>query len=375
MNKQFVAAFTMLYGCFAYAQSNVAIFGVVDAGIAHLRASGGAHATGLVNGGSSTSRLGFRGVEDLGGGFAASFWLESQLSNDVGGGTSQTGGLDFVRRSTLSLSGDFGEFRLGRDFTPSYLTMNDFDSFGQRGLGAIENAGPIRAGVGSYVRVSNSVSYLTPATLNGFFAQAQYAFGEQASNKSVVSTPFGTSSSALNATSDKTGSYYGVRLGYINGPVNLSGALGVFQDAIRSTQAQFYAGDYKIANIGASYDFGFIRPRFLYQSEKIDGQGALTSFKFETIAVGATAPFGAGLVRTQLSHYSQNLTTSTFNKFSLGYIYNLSKRTTVYADINRINNKGLGTFALNNLGGSVISPTPIAGGKSTGYAVGIKTTF
>ena len=70
-------------------------------------------------------------LEDLGGGLAASFWLEAPLSTDDGAGS-----LAFTRRSTVSLSGRFGEIRLGRDRTANSLNDTIFDPFGGNGSGA-----------------------------------------------------------------------------------------------------------------------------------------------------------------------------------------------------------------------------------------------
>jgi hypothetical protein len=87
--------------------------------------------TGLGNSGYNSSRLGFRGTEDLGGGLAASFWLEAPITNDDGA----TGVSTFARRSTVSLSGGFGEVRLGRDYTPTFWNDTVFDPFGTNGVG------------------------------------------------------------------------------------------------------------------------------------------------------------------------------------------------------------------------------------------------
>jgi predicted porin len=67
------------------AQSSVTLFGVVDTDLAIGRGSV-ADRTQLSNSGNATSRIGFRGVEDLGGGMSASFWLEAGLSTDDGQG-------------------------------------------------------------------------------------------------------------------------------------------------------------------------------------------------------------------------------------------------------------------------------------------------
>ena len=73
MKRNAILSALALLACgVAGAQSSSAtLFGVIDAGVARLSATGGAHATGLGSGGNGTSRLGFRGTEDLGGGYSA----------------------------------------------------------------------------------------------------------------------------------------------------------------------------------------------------------------------------------------------------------------------------------------------------------------
>lgn len=376
MKNGILSAVSLLACSVAGAQSSsAALFGVIDTGVARFSATGGAHATGLGSGGNGTSRLGFRGTEDLGGGFSAGFWLEGQLNNDVGAGATQTTGLDFARRATVSLGGRFGELRLGRDYAPTYLNMNQFDTWGQRGLGTVETTGSSRGGVGSYARTPNGIAYFLPADLDGLYGTVQYAFGEQLSNKAVIANAAGLSTSAANAGTERTGNYHGGRLGYARGPFDVSASYGVFRDAVRNAGTAFYAGDYRIANVGASFDAGVVKPMFLYQRERIGGRNAIADFSFETLAIGATAPVGAGLWRVQVARYNQSNTGNDFDKYSLGYVHFLSKRTQLYGDLARLRNKGTGTVALTNLSGSVNAPVPIAGGDSTGYMLGIKHIF
>src|SRR5690606_31040405 len=136
---------------------------VVDAAIQHGTGSI-ADRTQLVEGSYASSRLGFRGTEDLGGGLSASFWLEAALDTDDGEGqatnsnnqASGTGaavagrqGLTFNRRSTVSLSGGFGEVRLGRDYVPQFWNLSVFDPFGTRGVGTNQMLGSIITGAAS----------------------------------------------------------------------------------------------------------------------------------------------------------------------------------------------------------------------------------
>ncbi|MCZ2497289.1 porin [Xylophilus sp. Kf1] len=361
----------------AMAQSSVTLFGIIDAGVGYVKADGAGHTTGLLNGGNGTSRLGFRGTEDLGGGLAASFWLEGALNNDVGGGASQTTGFDFQRRSTVSLSGTFGEIRLGRDFAATYLPSISYDVSGQRGFEQIEQYGAAGAGmtgINGTTRVNNAVSYFLPATLGGFYGNVQYAFGERNSNTTATTLANGLSTGAQSPITDKTGNFIGGRLGYANGPLDVSGSYGSFADAVRTVGAASYAEDYKIANIGASYDFGIVKPMAFFQQDKIDGRATIGDYKLNTLAIGATAPLGAGVLRAQVSRYDLKNSGNDATKVSLGYVYNLSKRTAVYADVARLNNKGNAVFNFQGVGG-LTNGNPTAGGNATAVAVGVKHSF
>ncbi|WPB56527.1 porin [Xylophilus sp. GOD-11R] len=372
-----LVALSALFATGAMAQSSVTIYGVVDAGVASVKNTGTGRVTGLITGGNTVSRLGFRGVEDLGGGLAASFVLEGALNNDVGGGATQTTGLDFQRRSTVSLSNAFGELRLGRDFLAHYHSNYLFDVTANRGLAQIEVFSLGRAGVSTAngFRTGNSVSYFLPATLGGVYGQLQYAFSEVNSRRDAITGPDGLSTSAANAATDKTGSYMGGRLGYLGRGVNVAVSYAQWSDAVRTVGASSYADDYKIANLGASYDFGFIKPMAFVQNEKMGGQGAIQKFEFNTYSVGATAPVGAGLIRVQASRYDQKSSTADASKFSAEYIYNLSVRTSIYTEVARISNQGSGAYSLLGGVGGLSSAAPTGGGKSTGFAVGLKHTF
>ena len=74
----------------ASAQSSVTVFGVVDANVGSVN-NGNGSIKSVGNSGNETSRLGFRGMEDLGGGLHAGFWLEGQLFNDTGAGERHAG--------------------------------------------------------------------------------------------------------------------------------------------------------------------------------------------------------------------------------------------------------------------------------------------
>jgi predicted porin len=127
------AALAALSGS-AAAQSSVTIFGVVD--LAARVVSNDDRQVQLVSVGDRTSRLGFRGTEDLGGGLSAGYWMEAELKPDTGESSL------FNRQSTVSLvSRAAGELRLGRDKVPTYYEWLDFDVFGDSGLAASTRLG------------------------------------------------------------------------------------------------------------------------------------------------------------------------------------------------------------------------------------------
>ncbi len=125
MKKTF-ATLALLSAGTAFAQSNVTVYGLVDASIANEKNGGTLAATRLDSGSQSGSRLGFKGTEDLGNGLKANFVLEAGFNLDDG--TSAQGAL-FGRQAYVGLSGDFGAFNLGRQKAPMYDVMDKLDPF------------------------------------------------------------------------------------------------------------------------------------------------------------------------------------------------------------------------------------------------------
>ena len=341
MKKSLVALAVIASTSAAFAQSSVTLFGIVDAAYARVSANG-ASRSGMTNSGLNSSRFGMRGVEDLGGGMRAGFWLEGQLSNDDG----NAAGLNFQRRSTVSLMGNFGEVRLGRDYTPTFWNTTVFDPFGTNGVGSANSPG-----VGGYaanttaVRSNNSVSYFLPGNLGGFYGQAMIAFGEQASN----------------AANSKQGNYQGFRVGYQAGPVNAAFSSGKVQGATS-------AADVTTTNFGASYNLGVANLMFVAGSEK--DSTTKTSFT----EIGATAPMGGGQLRAAYSRYDVANSNNDWNKLAIGYGYDLSKRTQVYGTYARVSNSGAAVRTVSNNG--LAAPAAAApGGGSTGLEVGVRHSF
>lgn len=342
MKRQLLALAALTVATGAMAQSSVTLFGVADVSVAHISTSGKS-VTGLANGGNSSSRLGFRGVEDLGGGLKAGFWLEGGLSVDDG----TASGFKFDRRSTLSLNGNFGELRLGRDKTPAYQNLESFHAFADTGMGGINGHNLISSSSAGTPegsnpkRVSNSVSYLLPA-MGGVYGQVTHSFGEQNDDNSLSSNTGG-------------------RVGYSANGLNVAAAFGIVRGGTATAGV-----DYKTYNLGASYKFGAFTPMLLVASDRGNDR------RVDLYSFGVKMALGKGELRAAYSMYeNKKQDDADSQRLALGYGYQLSKRTEVYAAVAHMRNDRLATrkFA------SALSPTPNAGNKLTGYEIGLRHNF
>lgn len=329
----------------ARAQSSVTLYGTVDASISYGKGSVSS-LTQMSSGNLAASRWGIRGVEDLGGGLKAGFSLEAGFTTDNGLGqgtnidntpTGSRPGPAFNRLSYLSLShSNWGELRFGRDYVPQYLNMWVGDVFGNVGVGMAANYQVQTPLLGPTVlRASNMVTYITPSTLGGFALQASHYFGE-------------------NAGSDD-GNGDAARLSYSRGPLVFGIAYG---------RTKYSVGAARERNVAASWDFGLARLMGSYtvdDNANVRGHGG---------AVGVEVPLGQPhVIKASYSNYKTNAAGSpSVNKFALGYVYTLSKRTALYATAAYVNNGGQSALGLN---GSVTAP----GKSSTGVDLGFKHAF
>lgn len=121
-----LAALSLPYS--AHAQSNVQFYGLIDAGVEYLNHAqeDGGNMTRVISGGKNTSRWGFRGSEELGGGLKAIWQLEGGILMDTGA----SDGAVFKRQAWVGLDGSFGRIVIGRSFTTVYELVIKFDPLG-----------------------------------------------------------------------------------------------------------------------------------------------------------------------------------------------------------------------------------------------------
>jgi predicted porin len=362
MKKSLVALASLALCGAASAQSSVTLFGIVDATLAYGSGSI-SNKTQLTNSGYNSSRVGFKGTESLGGDLRANFHLEAGMSNDDGqGGSSNSNnqasgtgagvngrqGLTFNRRSTVSVGGNWGELRLGRDYTPQFWNLTVYDPFGTNGVGTNQAfvssiGGPVNT------RASNSFTYLyghdfgaTYSTGgNGVHVALQHYRGENAS---------GTATSK-----DGTGS--ALRVGYNGGPVSV---------AFATSSTSYASGNIRTTNIGGAYDLHAVRLMGMYQRDHVASATAVDGTGY---LVGFSVPVSVDEIRVAYSRYKTTAALSpTSSKFAVGYVHNLSKRTAIYATVAHLGNNSGAAQALNGAATAL-------GGSSTGYDFGVRHLF
>lgn len=337
MKKALIALAVLgLTGGAAVAQSSVTLFGVIDANMRYTKSSG-ASLKQLSTDGLSSSRLGVRGTEDLGGGLKAGFWLESRVNADNG---TVDGTRFWGRRASVSLMGEFGEVRLGRGKTSTRLHIDDFDPYSTTGLGDVEKVYSVLGSSSDTLnRSDNMVQYFLPSTLGGFYGSVDVAAGEGTVGKKMM----------------------GGRLGYKQGPINAAVA---YQSTTGAGNNKF-----KQMSIGGSYDFGFVKPSLNYSQNEFGNR------EQKLLTFGLTAPLGQGQILASYTDAKANGAAELLSGvgdaklFAVSYVYNVSKRTALYTTYAEIENNGLGRFAVAG------SPTVAAGRNSSGFDVGVRHSF
>jgi predicted porin len=350
------------------------------------------------------------GTEDLGGGLKAGFHFEGGMNPDTG----TPAGFNFTRKSTVGVMGGFGEVRMGRDYTPLFTVAGIADPFGTNGVGSSYNlanaitagdptetdaqnayfarvmaagtsfataqaasapgaANLLSAGVTladpNAVRANNSVAYYSPS-FSGFNVSGMYSFGGENTN-----------------LAKKAGVMTSVKLAYANGPLSVAFATQTTKGGVPGANAAIAAvapypaipantlvgatADQKWTStfIAASYNLGIAKLSAGYKTDKISIGELDFSGTAKSTILGVSAPMGA--LTLKASYVARKIEGEKMgNQVALGGVYDLSKRTAVYASYAVLNNEegsgmSVGSAAASNFTGL----------KSKGFEVGVKHNF
>lgn len=309
MKKSLVALAALAVVGAASAQSSVTLYGVVDAGVG--KSSGGTFqmigSAGMNNG---TSRFGFKGSEDLGGGLKALFNMEGGFHAETGAGNT-SGGQLFSRAANLSLAGNFGEFRLGRSLTPSFYGIAAWELTGTANYSAVANSFNF---ANQDSRQSSQFMYVSP-NFSGFSGAVAYtakADNKVGANTYVAINP-ATGAAVLAkplapAAAGADAAKLDANLIYNAGPL----AVGFSANRIDTAVA---TNNY---SLGAKYNFGMFQVAGSLQ----DPSGASKGF-----TIGAGANLGPVALVVDIARDTNAKDTDLL----LEAKYPLSKRTFAYA--------------------------------------------
>ena len=386
MNKSILATSLLcaLSGI-ASAQSSVTLYGVLDAGVSYMRIDGeylrDRNNVGMAYGMQSGNRLGLKGVEDLGSGNKLTFVLENGF--DLGNGTTEQNSRIFGRQAWFGVENEsWGYARMGRqyNFATDYFGVIDpfMLGFGQASMGAA-------FGTTNMDRLSNAVKYQTPS-FHGFQAGLGYAFvvGETAFYNNSGATPNAYGTTAYNYESANNNRQITLGAKYVSGPIYIAASY----DKLIGTNAPVNASETNPSawNLGASYDFNVAKLALAYGQSRggnIRGQGdGMTgpnegnnpywgsnggllyfnqSFDSNAYLVGVTVPVNQSsrvFASWTLATISQGNNAANQSAYNIGYSYDFTKRTNMYAYFSYMNN-------LNNTDTN----------KSTGIGVGMRHMF
>src|SRR5690606_26156761 len=350
----------------SHAETAVTLSGLVDAGIGYQQpkvtqgdASTKTRDIGLINGVKNGNRWGLKGTEDLGNGTSAIFQLESGF--DLGNGRSSQGGRLFGRKAIVGLTGDsWGTLTLGRQYNVADDFISPIDPFGT----SFFQAGVVDGAFGSSpsARMDNSIKYMTP-DFAGFKAAIGYA-GKN--TKTTSEDGFGNDFEERD-----TSNWITAGLAYYNGPISVGASYDRFRTDVRGTDGDF-KGTTHMWNLFGAYDFEVVKLHLGYGQIRgsvandvvaeagvgsVGLNGALAEFtagmrahdnlnytptngyRQQSWMSGLTAPVGDD--GKAMFSYQGNTSKNTgeafdgvkgkLHIFSLGYVHNLSKRTSLYA--------------------------------------------
>ena len=393
----------------AQAQSSVSVYGIYDGGL-NMRSAESTNAAGVVSGtksqgllgnASASSRLGFRGTEDMGKGNSANFNLElgfnpgtGEVTTSTRDNTRQATGLDQfsetgIRTATVGLANkELGELRLGRALTGMHgivagnvwggnnmvgdMTYSDFRPNGAAvaaGAGTITNIGatvPTHGGDATVNAVSGRVSFAVTRSSN----MASY-FSPRIAGFQLRGDVGNTTSTTAGQPNDQF-AVKGVYINYVYGPITANiGTVQAQSNNWMNASTQFTKTNTTVNAANIMYQAKGLTVQYTYAGNEQRTRTATTDLQASQVKankISASYQFGAvmpfvqyGVGTTEQAKAVAAANNSTDDKaMQAGAEYGLSKRTNLYAAY------GAQERTLINSSASL---------KITQYAVGLRHTF
>ena len=303
--------------------SNVTVYGSIDGGLRHetnVDPEGNSDTTMSSNGTFRSNRLGFRGSEDIGGGNKVNFVLEMGFNSGTGA-LNNTNNVIFQREAHVGMSGAWGALDVGRNYTVAYRTILAFDPFKFR-YPSITYVLSSTNGI----RKDNDVQYT--GRFGDWTARAEWALGEVAGD-----ADYGTTKA--------------VGANYAHGGLKAGASYSIAKQNVGTTSAPNYR-DYDHMALGASYDFGDLPLAIghIKQTQETTTRDTTSTWDWFGGSYQFTPRFDLTAAWYRNKAYNAKATAAAAvgdaNKTMLitGVTYQMSKRTTLYAEVDSTKLKG-----------------------------------
>lgn len=355
------AAWLLALSVPAQAQTNVSVYGLLDAAVdynTNVDAAGHSRVwMPSLGGGMFPSRIGFRGSEELGNGLKAIFTLETGVLVDTGA-TGQGNRL-FGRQAWVGLAGTWGQVTLGRNYNMLYNSMPEVEIIGptQYGLGSIDPAIPNG-------RSDNSIAYR--GSVGALTGGATYSLGRDVSN---AGGPGGTNCAGENGADAQACREWSAMLRYDAGPWGITSAYdrknggagaAAGLTASRLTDSRAHLGAYVKSAAWRLAAGAVVRNN--------EGAPAVPRSNLYYID-GAYRVAPAVTVDGLAARLDYKNSPNDTKLYMLRAMYDFSKRTSTYVAIGHVANDGSAAVAL-SAGGAVG-----VGMAQNGIITGIKHSF
>jgi predicted porin len=386
--KKSLIAIAILGAISAPAFADTTLYGLVDAFVGQASASGKQSVTLISGGGLATSRLGVKNVEDIGDGWKSLIVLEYRLDNTLNqgvgsgatnGATSSVAGLTPqsgpARQQVLGLtSADYGTIAAGRLQTTGYDFEVSYDPLAGSAISPLQNvvSGFNIGTTNAHARAENALAYISPKIVGGLTLAVNYALASENVGAAGTGNPNGTASTQVSATlvsANYAADAYAVGVVYDkqSGDKNFSATVNQTDVAL-----------------GGSYDFSVVKLFGTYATHKLDdatGTAGNTDKAYSLSAAGAAGPGTLVASFGKLKKDSVQPLDKDVTAYTLAYVYNFSKLTSLYTAYNHLSAGTDGTVAASaygtvaGVGDAKASITSTAGGSASIFAVGIKKSF
>lgn len=366
MKKILAAAIVSAFAAPAFAATaNVDVYGNLGVSVDFINTDAASPADDkLTRFSSNSSRIGFKGAEDLGGGLSAIWQIENQVAIDGGGANGVvTGGSNFssnLRNTFVGLSSkSMGTALLGIHDTPYKLSAGKIQFWGDTSADYNNIIGNVQGSTHFDLRTSNTLAYISPK-FGGLSGAVGYVVGNELGNGAAADA---------NAWS--------ASVTYDQGPLFLTAAYEKHNNVI--TTGPTTADDRDAFKLGAGYAFGNTKLGLIY--EKADSAGLLTVGTVTKVRdrsvwyLNGAHTMGNIVLKAAYGRAGDldGMNDTGADTWSLGADYNLSKRSYLYAYYTATNNDSAGTYGVGQGQGSAV--VPAAGRDPSVFSIGMRHSF